>query len=514
VAFRIIDMEEMEEEDKKIKIIFPDETAINVSIPEYNQDIINLIKSKIEEYICSQDYDTLMKMKRIVLRQNMFGFNYDMNTLDITDNKKKIDLIKLSIEKILRIARNIDSNEITIDKIVNEYVSFLILQDCDSKSKNIVNDKKINTKLLLLEDFSNKEIDDKSVQEEDVTKSSTNVKLESDIYLFQNTTICKRRANLLYSEPGVGKTLFSFEIAKCDEIKKPLFIMLDDPSGEQIPLCKSILKNKCEIISDDEWEQEYAKVKGSLKDSIDSKVNSKMLLGMLLKDYRDIFQHAENQKKQDYKQAGVYDDTEKLSNLLVLQRVIKDAVSRGVDFICIDTINGLKDRIHIQYWDIKNIIKISSDYNITLLVLHHPNSDGSLEINFQRGFPRIYKLVKESQVGDKSVLVLSEEKVRIAPERTIKIERVFAKDKTLSYRIKSIDDLREESNKKENLKSKIRDIIESHNELTISFGELYKRLGGEEAYDPNSVKNELKKLKNKSIIEMEKAGSWDIIRIL
>jgi hypothetical protein len=117
------------------------------------------------------------------------------------------------------------------------------------------------------------------------------------------------------------------------------------------------LKNRYEIISDDEWDQKYAEVKKSLRKDIDTEANNKALLRMLSKDFQEMIQYAENQKNQQYKQAGIYDDTEKLSNLLVLQRVIEDAVSRGVDFICIDTINGLKDRVHIPYWDIKKIIK-------------------------------------------------------------------------------------------------------------------------------------------------------------
>jgi hypothetical protein len=128
-------------EVKKIKIFISNEINISVNIPERDQNVINLIKSKIEKYIYRQDYDALMKIKRTVLNKDLFRNDYDMNTLDITDNKKKIDLIKLGMEKVLKVSSIVDSNESRIDKIVNEYVSFLILQDCGSESnKNIVND--------------------------------------------------------------------------------------------------------------------------------------------------------------------------------------------------------------------------------------------------------------------------------------------------------------------------------------------------------------------------------------
>jgi hypothetical protein len=114
---------------------------------------------------------------------------------------------------------------------------------------------------------------------------------------------------------------------------------------------------------------------------------------------------------------------------------------------------------------------------------------------------------------------LSEEKTRMTPEQTIKIERIFnAKDKIPSYKIISIDDFCEQSNKKENMETKIIDILKSHkessNESTISFDELYKRLSGEKDYNLGAVKAALKRLQGKSIIEMEKAGSWNVIRIL
>jgi hypothetical protein len=210
----------------KNTIIFPDGVRIVLTDDtESKENRVNIerLRAKIGEYICDSDLSSLIRVRKEGSFTSPDGIIVSQNT---KESIERIESVIKEKERIYSTGTNIESE---MEKIINEYIRCYI-------PESIANGTCIqatHTELPLLEGLSNKDADDESVPEEGVTESSANNgEFESDIYLFQGTTICKGKANLLYADAGERKTLFSFEIATCGEIKKPLFIMLDDPSGE------------------------------------------------------------------------------------------------------------------------------------------------------------------------------------------------------------------------------------------------------------------------------------------
>jgi predicted ATP-dependent serine protease len=442
---------------------------------------------------------------------------------------KNIAKLKSAIkERIYSTDANI---KFEMEKIVDEYIRYYI-------PESIANSiQALHTEKPPLEESKESEVD--SVSEENVCDVDTEINgrlsgtkvedvLESvkskkpeNIPLFKDSNgdgiVYKGQTSLLYSDPKVGKTLLSIEIAKSSEIKKPLFILLDDSSDRQHYRYESLISNKpgTKLITEDRWEEKKEIIKKEMQEKNKEQAMQNVLLNFFPeKNSVELVMDMQKEIKKLNKESGIEEKT-LLNDFLVLKRIMNEAVSDDVDFICIDTLRGLMGKtIILNYAILNKIINIPSKNNITTLLLHHTNKDHEVATSkdLERKVDNIYKLSKDISNNDsgKSYLVIETES-RYGPCPSVKIERTISDDDAVIHTIISIDNNLKTLNKKEilNLRNKIKNVILNYDQSEIAFDVLVEEICKKyEKHEEKPIINELPALGKEGLIKMTDGKTW------
>jgi hypothetical protein len=517
----------------EVKIIFPDNEVIAIGDDlslEENRASIEQFKAKIKKYIYDFDLSNLGRIKKTSLVTDR-GTGMQLSIRDgsyVGDEERAENCKKLESamkEKVFLVG--IKNAMPEIEKMIDEYIRCYI-------PESIANGiQATHTESPLLEDLSNKEIGDEG---DSSVSTETNgllsktvaenvlesVKSKKNIPLFKDSNgegiVNKGQTNLLYSDPKVGKTLLSIEIAKSDEIKKPLFILLDDSSDRQHYRYESLIANKqgTKLITGDTWEKtkEFIKKEIQVKNK-DQAIQNVIWTNFATKYSVEFVLEAKKEIKRLNKESGI-DEKILLNDFLVLERIMKEAVSDGVDFICIDTLRGLMGKIVIlNYANLNKIIDIPSKKNITVLLLHHTNrmQDVANSSDLARKVDNTYKLSEDESNNDNTKKYLVIETVsRFGPSQLTKIERTTSDDGVVvTHTIISIDNNLKTLNKKEilNLKDKIRAVLLEYNQLEIAFDVLVEEICRKyEKHEEKSIINELPALGKEKLIKMTDGKTW------
>jgi predicted ATP-dependent serine protease len=444
---------------------------------------------------------------------------------------KNIAKLKSAIkERVYSTDANIKSE---MEKIVDEYIRYYI-------PESIANSiQALHTEKPPLEE--NKEIEVDSVSEENACDVDTEINgrlsgtkvedvLESvkskkpeNIPLFKDSNgdgiVYKGQTSLLYSDPKVGKTLFSIEIAKSNEIKKPLFILLDDISDRQRYRYESLISNKqdTKLITEDRWKEKKEIIKKEMQEKNKEQAMQNVMWEHFVTTYSaECVMDMQKEIKKLNKESGI-EETTLLNDFLVLERIMNEAVSDSVDFIYIDTLRGLMGKtIILNYAILNKIINIPSKNNITTLLLHHTNKDNEVATtkDLERIVDNIYQLSKDESSNDsgKSYLVIKTES-RFGPNPLIKIERTISDDAAVVHTIISIDNNPKTLNKKETffLNDRIKDVILNYDQSEIVFDVLVEEIhqkNGNDKDTEKSIINILPALRKEGLIKMTDGKTW------
>jgi hypothetical protein len=195
---------------------------------------------------------------------------------------------------------------------------------------------------------------------------------EPAILLFGNIAFQKGKSIILYAEEKVGKSLFSIEVANNTEIKKPLFILKDDGAGGQVPIYRKILGEKVEILTVRELDAETSR----REDQIKKYANCQIFWELSLKkgDF-ELYHKTENIINRVYKNYRIEQgNSQAIDKMTAIFGLVDDAIKRGVDFICLDSLNAIFGDVQsINADQIRKLTKMVAPYGITLLVIHHTN---------------------------------------------------------------------------------------------------------------------------------------------
>jgi hypothetical protein len=171
----------------------------------------------------------------------------------------------------------------------------------------------------------------------------------------------------------------------------------------------------------------------------------------------------------------------------------------------------------VYYEKIEQIIKVPVENKITLILLHHENEGGSIKGSkaLLDIFPYVYRLREHEEYHK---LYLDNEKARSMDRKTFILERKFEEKYFATHNIIEIVPYKKGNPKKNipNLTGKIESILKNHSEPTISLNVLHHELKdkGTDAIE-KSIKNSLKELKDKKIVEMtiseNNKMTWDTI---
>jgi hypothetical protein len=332
-----------------------------------------------------------------------------------------------------------------------------------------------------------------------------------NIPLFGDAAIYKGKNNLLYADYKVGKSYFSIEVAKHESIKKPLFIVLEDYSSDQEVRYRNNFRGKDYLLINlEDFDEKYETEKAQ-----------KIYQGNL-ETVGDVFlpqyHHIKVLRKQNYFEMGLINsESGKLDKIAVIEKIIKEELDKGRDFICIDPLFAiLKSGRELTRDHLKRIILPSSKKHITFLLLHHETKSRNMALTneLKNTFDNIYRLELTNRSDEGfDELRLTEEGARDNRPHILTIKRTILQDKTVNHELIN-DEIFQPSHgeTKNNMKSIIIEIILNHNEDILPYqtllDELKKRTNKDEIDEAN-IKKILKSLKdNKNSIEMFDGKTW------
>jgi hypothetical protein len=338
------------------------------------------------------------------------------------NSKNELHIIELLFENNrLRNALSMMENNKIFDITVN--VSNL---QPSSDSKSI---KMNNNKNLLL--------DNNTITENNTYNKNENKKLEP---VFLSVAFYKPALNLLYAKSGVGKSFLSIAIGMSNAFKKCLYILVDCTNENELSRY-DCLANKSKIITLNTLQKRTEEIKQKKKFWADFTI---MVLNKQYKEnghYEQYKQYcqAENITKYVYRKMGVEDQSDKIiTEIDVLKVLFKDAIDEKIDFICLDSLNGLlKDPRKINRNSIRPIIEMASGNNLTFLCIHHANKKGVIAGSTAtlEEFEYVYRLSNETDADvnilpntDENILFLDEEKARHSKQKSFTIKVKFEND--------------------------------------------------------------------------------------
>jgi hypothetical protein len=483
----------------KKKIVFPDENII--VFYDYNSDEFQFVEKKIRNYINNNDFDSIGKIEIFFIsrvKNPFWPYNTDSEVLGNDHEKEKnaIESLKNNLKK-----EEYKPDQPSHDEIISRFISDFF--DIDQEDIDI-NDRSVSN-----DSVENKIISETIDNNAELTDAEKNQHL--NIPLFGDAAIYKGKNNLLYADYKVGKSYFSIEVAKHESIQKPLFIVLEDYSSDQAIRYENNLKEKEYLLMnledfDERYETEKAKkmYQGDLETIGDVYISQYRRIKVL--------------HKQNYIEMGIINsESEKLDKIAVIEKIIKEELDKGRDFICIDPLFAiLKSGRELTRDHLKRIILPSSKKHITFLLLHHETKTKNMALSneLKNTFDNIYRLeiINQSDEGFAD-LRLTEEGARDNQPHVLTIKRTILQDKKVNHELINTKIFQPgHVEKKNNMKSIVNEIILNHNEDILSYQTLLVRLKNhtnKNEIDEANIKKILKSIKEDSnIIEMADGKTW------
>jgi hypothetical protein len=331
--------------------------------------------------------------------------------------------------------------------------------------------------------------------------------------LWENIAFPQFKRNIVYADPGVGKSLLTAEIGRSREIKCPLYFIADDDSGTQLPIYKSVLGEKGLLIPLSTLQAKKVEIEEKRKNT---------LMPDLLLECQPSYKFVQNAQERVLKRNGIEPNiAEKVDTLLSIDSIVDEAVKeRGVDFVCLDSLNAIAgDPKRLNRNFIHRVAKIGSKYSITLLVVHHTNKIGDMAGSsaIREIFDHVYRLSVDNSImvgENEAQLVLDEEKARFSKPKTLFIRRKFVDDMRAEYKLFDVHDYHlGERNAPKNLLEGIISVLHTHSLETMEFEELVANLGWNPPPTEGAVKNCLKSLEKTGKVQKTN-GRWAVITII
>jgi hypothetical protein len=218
--------------------------------------------------------------------------------------------------------------------------------------------------------------------------------------------------------------------------------------------------------------------------------------------------------KKRIKEKGWMEKSEN-KRLLALNEIIDDYITRGVDFICMDTIAALLPSYykHMDYIDMKIMTSSARQNRISFVLLHHDNGKGEPagSSDITRNIDAVYKLSKKSN----DILLLKIEKTRHSRENTFEIKRAI-KDDNVKHEIISVDSsdefVPEKDSDKGTIRNRILDVLKE--EGRINFEYLCQTLSKDGFANSSSIKNILKQMEDAGLVRKGDGKHWDTIEFV
>jgi len=297
-----------------------------------------------------------------------------------------------------------------------------------------------------------------------------------NIPLFENKAIYMGLNNLLYGKKNVGKTYLSIEVARNKNIKKPLFIALNNLSNEQDIHYEINLKNMdYKVIGMEDFdnfyrtEHEEREKIATTESMIDKNINNHL-------QSKNILRH-------NYDDQGiVYKRKKKLNKLFLLKMIIKNAINNDYDFICLNHFDMVLESNNSKSYkeELIEILRMITNKQVTFLMIRHSNIDGKTPHidDLSQLFDNTYNLILNNIVDDNNAeFELIEEYAKNTPlkntiKRTVKDSQIKHKITNSEVYQPSIGS----NKKKENIKTLLIKIFRENASEEISYKDLIHRL--------------------------------------
>lgn len=388
---------------------------------------------------------------------------------------------------------------------------FLCQQKANESSNNSLN-KTINNKqaFVLTESLP------LQYEEEITSEIHENINLP----VFLDSAFPKSRRIILYADSGSLKSLLSIAIGKSKYFNKCLYILVDNVSEDDLQRYKDGVGDKSIFITCDRLENE-------VNNMVNTQNNYASFLCCKIfnldnKLYKD-FKHMAEVVSHVNKNTGIKNkNNNSMDELSAIESIVLKAIDEEIDFICIDSLNGLfGDSRKINRFNLRRIIKIAADNKLTLLCIHHANKEGKMAgINaIKEEFDYVYYLEKDMEnnnLPDNEYYInLIEEKSRFSKEKYFSLKATFLNDNIPEFTLldKTSNIPHKSGNKKQkNLYKTITDILNTVNKKQISFAEMKKLINRKPLPTDGAIKNSLKELSNNGKVRKTN-NTWKVITI-
>jgi hypothetical protein len=313
----------------------------------------------------------------------------------------------------------------------------------------------------------------------------------------------------------VGKSVLSREIARNPHITCPAFILRDDYGENQADFYRQ-LGNTPLVYTMRDWDDIERKLHEQARISADFEKAGRF--------YFPDYARLKRISAQVDSERGLNKPDKSHDPIAVFTEIVKDALDRGADFVCLDSLNAmLGDKSHFGRETIERIIAPFAERKITFLLIHHENKKGGIygSGDLSAAFDNVYHLYRDPTApcneGEER-LVLDTKKARFSQPCRITFTRRNTGEGQFEYADISVScDLNAIGNiKPQNMQTRIMEACTQMAGETqeISFSDLHTWLGGQSAVTPGAVKNALKELEIQSFLTKADGKHWAKISIL
>jgi hypothetical protein len=365
-------------------------------------------------------------------------------------------------------------------------------------------------------------------------------KLEVESFMYnQPTKILFKKAfykdltNLLYSSSGGKKTLLSIYLGASAVFKKCAYVITDSSNDFDLSRYSKALGDKAIIITQRNFQQKTDVLEDSKRWQI---FLESMAVFSLTKDQYYDHNRMETILSRIKRKYHSRDQEKKVDEITVLCELISEVLQMGIDFLCIDSLNGtFGDSRKISRKTIRRITQLAKNNGVTLLCIHHTNKAGlpAGSSGITEEFDYAGYLSDDITTTDlnenESILLLSEEKARYSKRQIYRIKTIF--DDGLNPKFELID---QEENLKDNFQQHgkidppilsltsrsnekksfvqhlILDLLEKSPKGILTLKELLERVTEYygEVKDTKNVYKALKRLEIEGLIERVDGKSW------
>jgi len=329
----------------------------------------------------------------------------------------------------------------------------------------------------------------------------------------------KSMTNLLYSPPGGKKSLLSIRVGASEVIKKCLFIITDSSNEFDLSRYTKALGEKAMIVTQKMFQHKSDRLEDSKQWQIF--LESMVVYNLPLNQYHDLNRMDDilNRVKRKY---NCKDQVLKVDEATVFCEIISEAVKIGIDFVCLDSLNGtFGDSRRLNRKTIRRILQTAKDNGVTLLCIHHTNKAGIIagSSGISEEFDYICRLADDTTTSltrNERRLLLTEEKARYSIPQSYHIKAVFNDGPNPKFELVYQEDYLGDNSSSNvpNLPNVVENILTAWESDTITFHELLRLV---KDVMPKTVKgsvtNVLTDLSRKGIVQKTN-GSWATILIL